>query len=68
MASVLNIESIINGTKMVMEGFMKVTTELRFKDEWKSGRAKQRDFSWEVQYNYKATQIRTGATCGKEEH
>lgn len=39
----------VNGAKIVMEGFMKRTTERGFKDEKKFGRKGKRDFSWEVQ-------------------
>lgn len=64
LSNVLNVKSIIIGTKMVTEGFMK----LNFEDEEKLGR--EREEKW-ASFTYKiskATQIRITVTCGKEEH
>lgn len=48
LSNVLNVKSIIIGTKMVTEGFMKVMTELDFEDKGKLGRERE-ERSGEVQ-------------------
>lgn len=44
MGSILNVKSIINGIRMVIEALMRVTTELGLEDEWKLSRGKREPF------------------------
>lgn len=69
LSNVLNIKSKISGTKIVMEGFMKVTNELGFEDEWKLGKEKGKEIISAGRYKIsKATQIRIRVTHGMEEN
>lgn len=42
--SILNVKSIINGIRMVIEALMRVTTELGLEDEWKLSRGEREPF------------------------
>lgn len=44
MESILNVKSIINGIRMVIEALMRVTTELCLEDEWKLSRGEREPF------------------------
>jgi len=68
LATVFSVKSIVNGTKIVMEGLTKRTTERGFKDEKKFGRKGKRKISAGRYKTGKATKIRIRVTYGKEEH
>lgn len=44
MESILNVKSIINGIRIVIEALMRVTTELGLEDEWKLSRGEREPF------------------------